>query len=296
MKDFKSELGEKIENVLSLLKEFLPVPDGQNNLVIDAMTYSLLAGGKRIRPIFMYETFNILGGEGNTIKPFMAAIEMIHTYSLIHDDLPAMDNDDLRRGMPTCHIKYGEDIAILAGDALLNNAFEIMIKEALTNPDKSVIKAMQVLGIASGPQGMIGGQVADVLNENKSIDLELLNYIHLHKTSAMIEAAFVIGAILANASEQTVETFRNIGKNIGLAFQIQDDLLDVLGNEKTLGKPINSDEKNNKITYVSLKGIDVSYEIVNQQLAEATSSLESFDSDKSKFLLEFIEYLRTRTN
>lgn len=293
---FKEELNNKIEYVMAIVKEFLPEEDGQNNLVIEAMTYSLMAGGKRIRPIFMYETFNILGGEGEQIKSFMAAIEMIHTYSLIHDDLPAMDNDDLRRGMPTCHIKFGEDIAILAGDALLNNAFEVMINAALNNPDYSVIQAMDELATAAGSKGMIGGQVADVLNENKAIDLELLNYIHLHKTSALIEAAFVIGATLAKAPKETIEVFRNIGKNIGLAFQIQDDLLDVIGNEKILGKPINSDEKNHKTTYITLKGIEVSTQIINEQLDEASLRLKGFDNEKIQFLLQFIEFLRNRTS
>lgn len=294
--DFKIQLNEKIENVISILKAYLPVPDGQNDLLIDAMAYSLFAGGKRIRPIFMVETFKLLNGEGDIIKPFMAAIEMIHTYSLIHDDLPAMDNDDLRRGMPTCHVKFGEDIAVLAGDALLNNAFEIMIKAALSNPDIRVIKAINELGTAAGTKGMIGGQVADVLNENKPIGLELLNYIHLHKTSALIEAAFVIGATLANATNEIIEIFRNIGKNIGLAFQIQDDLLDVLGNEEALGKPLHSDEKNNKITYVSLKGIEASNQIINEQLTQATASLQRFDQNKSGFLMYFIQYLKTRTS
>jgi len=294
--DFKTELNQKIENVVGILKTYLPIPDGQNDLLIDAMSYSLFAGGKRIRPILMLETFKLLDGHGDIIKPFMAAIEMVHTYSLIHDDLPAMDNDDLRRGIPTCHVKFGEDIAILAGDALLNNAFEIMIKEALLNPEIRTIKAMDELGVAAGTKGMIGGQVADVLNENKPIGIETLNYIHLHKTSALIEAAFVIGATLANASEETIQVFRNIGKNIGLAFQIQDDLLDVLGNEQALGKPLHSDEKNNKVTYVSLKGIDASNQIVEEQLAQAIISLQKFDHNKGQFLLNFIQYLKTRTS
>lgn len=296
MIDFKDELNKKIEDVVLLLRKFLPTADIHNEVLIDAMAYSLFAGGKRIRPLFMYETFNILGGEGDIIEPFMVAIEMIHTYSLIHDDLPAMDNDDLRRGMPTCHIKFGENIAILAGDGLLNRAFEIIIHAALSNPDRSIIQAMEELSCAAGTNGMIGGQVADVLNENKPIDLDLLNYIHLNKTSAMIEAAFVIGATLAKASEETIETFRNIGRNIGLAFQIQDDLLDVIGNEATLGKPLHSDEKNNKVTYVTLKGIEESNLIISEQLNQATLNLQKYNQVKSKFLLDFVEYLKTRTN
>ncbi|PKM96119.1 MAG: farnesyl-diphosphate synthase [Firmicutes bacterium HGW-Firmicutes-1] len=294
--EFKLELNKRIDYIINLLKIYLPKQVENNELLVEAMAYSLLAGGKRMRPIFMLEAFTILNGEGKIINPFMAAIEMIHTYSLIHDDLPALDNDELRRGMPTCHVKFGENIAILAGDALLNRAFEIAIEEALINPKMNVIRAMNEIGKAAGANGMIGGQVADVLNENKPIDIELLNYIHTHKTSAMIEASFVVGALLANATEREVEVFRSIGKNIGLAFQIQDDILDVTGSEFELGKPINSDEKNSKVTYVTLKGMEKSTQIVFEQLEEAVTYLQSFDSDKCEFLLAFIEYLKTRNH
>jgi geranylgeranyl diphosphate synthase type II len=296
MMEFKLELNKRIDYIINLLKIYLPKQVENNELLVEAMAYSLLAGGKRMRPIFMLEAFTILNGEGKIINPFMAAIEMIHTYSLIHDDLPALDNDELRRGMPTCHVKFGENIAILAGDALLNRAFEIAIEEALINPKMNVIRAMNEIGKAAGANGMIGGQVADVLNENKPIDIELLNYIHTHKTSAMIEASFVVGALLANATEREVEVFRSIGKNIGLAFQIQDDILDVTGSEFELGKPINSDEKNSKVTYVTLKGMEKSTQIVFEQLEEAVTYLQSFDSDKCEFLLAFIEYLKTRNH
>lgn len=296
MMEFKEEFNKRIDYVIALLDNYLPKYVENNQIVVEAMGYSLFAGGKRMRPIFMVEAFNILNGKGNVVDAFMAAIEMIHTYSLIHDDLPAIDNDDLRRGMPTCHVKYGENIAILAGDALLNRAFEIVIDETLKNPQINVIKAMQEIGKASGTNGMIGGQVADVLNENKPINIELLNYIHLHKTSAMIEASFVVGALLANATEIEIDIFRNIGKNIGLAFQIQDDLLDVMGSELELGKPIKSDEKNSKVTYVTLKGVEKSTQIVYEQLAEAVELLQGFDFDRCEFLLAFIEYLKTRNH
>ncbi len=293
--DFIENFKKNQENINDILMKFMPESEIVHiDPIIKAMTYSLLAGGKRIRPVFMRETFKACGGTEDAIEVFMASIEMIHTYSLIHDDLPALDNDELRRGMPTCHIQFGENMAILAGDALLNRAFEIIIDESTRSGDLYHLRAMQELAKASGTRGMIGGQVADVLNENKPIDLELLNYIHLHKTSALIEAAFVIGALLAHAQEQEVETFRNIGRNIGLAFQIQDDLLDVTGTTQELGKPMGSDEKNKKVTYVTLMGLEASEEIVEQKLNEAIVLLKSFQN--CEFLVEFIEYLRVRKN
>lgn len=293
--EFKDNFKEKQERINEILIQFMPENDVNHiEIILQAMAYSLLAGGKRMRPIFMQEVFTACGGKSKDIEAFMAAIEMIHTYSLIHDDLPALDNDDLRRGMPTCHIKFGENIAILAGDALLNRAFEIIIDKALIDNDLQVIKAMQELARASGTRGMIGGQVADVINENKSIDLELLNYIHLNKTSALIEASFVVGALLAHAEDSVVETFRAVGRNIGLAFQIQDDVLDVLGTTQELGKPLGSDEKNNKVTYVTIIGIEASKQIIDQKINEAIQLLEEFD--KCQFLLSFLEYLKNRKN
>lgn len=293
--EFKEGLKKKQENINEILMHYMPKSESVHlDPIIEAMTYSLLAGGKRIRPLFMRETFEACGGMGTSVEAFMAAIEMIHTYSLIHDDLPAMDNDDLRRGMPTCHIQFGENMAILAGDALLNRAFEIIIEESTQSGHPNLLKAMKELAQAAGTRGMLGGQVADILNEDKPIDLDLLNYIHLHKTSALIEASFVVGAIMALAEDSVVEIFRNVGKNIGLAFQIQDDLLDVIGTTEELGKPLGSDEKNNKITYVTLMGIDASKSIVREKLDEARNLLENFE--KCEFLLEFIEYLRKRKN
>ncbi|MBC7959618.1 MAG: polyprenyl synthetase family protein [Vallitaleaceae bacterium] len=291
----EDELKKKQALILGILNDYLPSnPSAENGMVIDAMRYSLFAGGKRIRPLFMQAAFEACGGKGNALNAFMAAIEMIHTYSLIHDDLPAMDNDDLRRGLPTCHVVYGENIAILAGDALLNKAFEIIIEEAVNNWESSVLLAMKELGTAAGFNGMIGGQVADVLSENKEVDLNLLNYIHLHKTSALIEAAFVIGALLAGGIEGEVERFRQIGKCIGLAFQIQDDLLDVLGTAQELGKPLGSDEKNSKATYVTLLGIEASKQIVDEKFSLAIALLEEFPA--SEFLVNYLNTLKTRRN
>lgn len=293
--EFKENFKKKQDHINEILMRFMPKSEiAPIDPLIEAMTYSLLAGGKRIRPLFMKETFEACGGTGDIIEAYMASIEMIHTYSLIHDDLPALDNDDLRRGMPTCHIQYGENIAILAGDALLNRAFEIMIEANVQAIDLFYLRAMQELAQAAGTRGMIGGQVADVLNDSKPIDLELLNYIHMHKTSALIEASFVVGALMARAQGHVVETFRNIGRNIGLAFQIQDDLLDVIGSSEELGKPLGSDEKNNKVTYVTLMGIEASKQIVQEKLNEANQLLKNFE--KCEFLIEFIEYLRIRKN
>lgn len=292
---FKKALAEKQDLVEKLLHKYLPNSDSPNNeIIVKAMAYSLFAGGKRLRPILMNETYRACGGHDDIIYPFMAAIEMIHTYSLIHDDLPAMDNDDLRRGKPTCHIVFGEDIAILAGDALLNRAFEIVIDEAIKHNNINVLKSIKVLADASGSNGMIGGQVADMANENKPMDLEILNYIHMHKTSALIEGAFVIGALLAGAGDDMVKRFRVIGQDIGLAFQIQDDLLDIYGNEETLGKPIKSDEKNNKMTYVTLFGMDKSRSIIEEKLEHALCELKLIN--QNNYLNDFILYLKTRKN
>lgn len=292
--DFITELNKRKSYIVELISEYMPKENAHNKILLDAMSYSLFAGGKRIRPIFMLEAYHICNGTSPSINSFLVAMEMIHTYSLIHDDLPAMDNDDLRRGLPTCHIKFGEDIAILAGDALLNRAFELIIKEGFKNNNLHVLEAMVELSRASGANGMIGGQVADVINENKPIDIETLDYINLKKTSALIEASFVIGGILANASTEDREILRKIGRNIGLAFQIQDDLLDVISTEQELGKPIKSDEKNSKTTYVSLMGIEESTMIFHGQLDEASSLLKGFDKEKSAFLISFIQFLKRR--
>jgi len=293
--EFNQEFDNRIQYIEKVLTKYIPADYTEySKIVVDAMKYSLFSNGKRLRPIFLLESFNICNGDSKIIEPFIAAIEMIHTYSLIHDDLPAMDNDDLRRGKPTCHVKYGEDIAILAGDALLNYAFEIIINESLDYYSKSYLNAMKVLSKASGIYGMIGGQVADVLNEGKKIDIELLNYIHLHKTSALIEAAFIIGAMLAGSSKEEINIFKDIGRNIGLAFQIQDDLLDILSTEEELGKPIKSDYKNSKVTYVSLKGIDESNNIVKRLYNDALTKINKINSENSEFLVALLENLLYR--
>lgn len=293
--EFKKQLSEYQNKIESLLMTYTPSEkSGYHDLVNDAMAYSLMAGGKRIRPVIVMAVHNMFKPYNASIEPFAVAIEMVHTYSLIHDDLPAMDDDDLRRGKPTCHIKYGEDIAILAGDGLLNRAFEVMLEGILKYDLGSAgIKAAACLGEKSGTRGMIGGQVADITYENKEVDMDVIGYIHQHKTSALIEAAFMMGGYLAKCPENSVKNLQRIGRCIGLAFQIQDDLLDITSTEEVLGKPINSDQKNHKITYVDLKGIDGSRAVVEDLLNEADVLLDKFEGDVT-FLKGFVAYLKNR--
>lgn len=293
--EFKEALAAKKEAFDIMIDDFLPEQFSVHNKVVtDAMRYSLKAGGKRIRPTIMREIFHMYNSDDTLIAPFAMAIEMIHTYSLIHDDLPAMDDDDLRRGKPTCHIQYGEAIAILAGDALLNLAFEIVHNHARKLPTVPIIEGIWELSKASGGRGMIGGQVADILNEKIDVSLELLNFINLHKTSALIEAAFVIGAIIGGASNDDVEILRGVGRNIGLAFQIQDDLLDVIGNEEELGKPVKSDEKNEKNTYVTLIGKKASQDEMLRLYDEAKEKLLEISKENTGFLIRLIDALKAR--
>ncbi|MBR5636193.1 MAG: polyprenyl synthetase family protein, partial [Pseudobutyrivibrio sp.] len=267
--------------------------EGMQGLIFDAMQYSVTAGGKRLRPILMNETFQLFGGEGDVIEPFMAAIELIHTYSLVHDDLPAMDNDMLRRGKPTTHAVYGEAMGVLAGDALLNYAFETALNAYDADVDAvRVTEAMRLLARKAGVFGMIGGQVVDVESEKNQLAMtkEKLDFIYELKTSALIEASMMIGAVLAGATEEQVQTIENVAKKIGLAFQIQDDILDVEGDEATLGKPIGSDERNEKCTFVTFAGIEKSKEEVKRLTDEAIEELNSLPV-KNKFLNQLLNYL-----
>ena len=255
---FKEIQKEKTAQIEQILKAYLPRVQGYQEVIMDAMSYSMLAGGKRLRPMLMQETYRMFGGADRVIEPFMAAIEMIHTYSLIHDDLPALDNDDYRRGQKTCHIVYGEDMAILAGDALLNYAFEtVSAAFVLEDADlPKVAEAIRILARKPGIYGMIGGQVADVELEGTALTMEQIMFIHHNKTSALIEACMMIGAVLAGASQEDVKAMEQCGRKIGLAFQIQDDILDITGQQEVIGKPVGSDEKNQKTTYVSIKGLE----------------------------------------
>lgn len=296
MSTFEATMKEKVRDIESMLEGFLPKEEGCQRAVIEAMNYSVRAGGKRLRPMLMQETYRLFGGRGEEIRPFMAAIEMIHTYSLVHDDLPAMDNDEYRRGRKTTHIVYGEAMAILAGDGLLNFAFETALKVFETDADKTrAAQALTVLAKKAGIYGMIGGQTADIEAENigDKVTEEQLLFIHEHKTAALIQASMMIGAILAGANEKQIEIVERAAYNIGIAFQIQDDILDVTSTLETLGKPVGSDEKNNKTTYVTLKGLEMASREQKEMSAHAISLLKSLEL-KNDFLIELITSLIIR--
>lgn len=290
----KAELKERIKVIDASLNKFLPPKANPQSEIYDAMRYSLFAGGKRLRPMLMWETARMCGGDWNTVEPFACAMEMIHTYSLIHDDLPAMDNDDLRRGMPTNHIKFGEAQAILAGDALLNKAFEIISSYEYDNPALA-LKAISILAESSGTEGMIGGQVVDLAAEGKTITLPELQYIHLLKTGAIIRSSCVIGAVMSGADSSRREAVDEFARNLGVAFQIRDDILDVTGTEDELGKPIGSDAECEKNTYISICGIEESERLVKEFSDKAKKALHGF-GDKAEFLLRLNDYLIERNN
>lgn len=286
---FKEDLVKESKRLSEELIHFLPQVEGLESKLYESMHYSFLAGGKRLRPMILVETNRILGGKRGEALPFAAALEMIHTYSLIHDDLPAMDDDDYRRGKLTNHKVYGEAMAILAGDALLNWAFEVMSKACVENPCKDTVNAMYTISSCSGAKGMIGGQVVDTLSEGQEITMEALEYIHENKTSKLLQAATVAGAQLAGATDQVVEDFRQFAKGIGLAFQIQDDILDIESSFEELGKPINSDEKNEKQTYVSMMGMEEAKKQVAKLTEDALACISSYeDTDFLKSLAYFL--------
>ena len=286
--DFSKVQKLKVEKIEEIIKGYLPKQEGYQKLIMEAMEYSLLAGGKRLRPMLMQETYRLFAGEdevkeSEALHAFMAAQEMIHTYSLVHDDLPAMDNDDYRRGRKTTHVVYGEDMAILAGDALLNFAFETASSAFLKSPEESVriAKAIQILSRKAGIYGMIGGQVIDVKETGHAVEKEVLDTIYELKTSALIESSMMIGAVLGGACEEELLQVEQIAKNVGIAFQIQDDILDVTSTKEVLGKPIHSDEKNEKTTYVTLFGVEKASEIVEEKSREAISKLNSLPGENT---------------
>ena len=288
---FNLEIEERRKLVENILKEYMPEANGMQKTVIDAMNYSVFAGGKRIRPILMYETYKMFGGKSKVIEPFMAAIEMIHSYSLVHDDLPAMDNDEYRRGRKTTHIVYGEAMGILAGDGLLNYAFETALKAFDIEPGNvNIPKALGVLAKKAGIYGMIGGQTVDVELTGKKIDKAQIDFIFDLKTCAMIESSMMIGAILAGATTNEQKTIESSAKAVGMAFQIRDDVLDVIGDEKEIGKPILSDEKNDKTTYVTIEGIEKANLEVERLSKEAINGIRSLVV-KNEFLINLIEGL-----
>lgn len=294
--NFKEEQEKRIQEIERIIAEYLPKEDGYQKTVLSAMNYSVLAGGKRLRPLFMQETYRLFGGCGREIEPFMAAIEMVHTYSLVHDDLPAMDNDEYRRGRKTTHVVYGEAMAILAGDALLNMAFETATQAFEMGADAARVGcALAVFARKAGIYGMIGGQTADIEAEDMgaAVTKEQLLFIHEHKTAALIQSAMMVGAILAGASDEDVKKIEQIGYDIGVAFQIQDDILDVTGSMELLGKPIGSDEKNHKVTYVTLKGLEQAEADQRAISEEAAELLASFEQ-RNLFLEEMVKALITR--
>lgn len=290
--NFREEQRQRTEQIEAVLRDYLPAQEGYQKLIMEAMEYSLMAGGKRLRPMLMMETYRLFGGEGNVIKPFMAAMEMIHTYSLVHDDLPAMDNDDYRRGRKTTHVVYGEDMGILAGDALLNYAFETACRafDMEEADSRTVGRALQILARKAGIFGMIGGQVVDVKSTGEKISGEVLNFIYELKTGALIESAMMIGAVLAGASDAQAAAVESIAGKVGMAFQIQDDILDVTSTADILGKPIHSDEKNEKTTYVTWKGLEAAKRDVERLSREAIEELKGLHP-ADPFLEELLESL-----
>ena len=294
MVNFQDELNRRTEETEKVLASYLPKEEGFAKTMAQAMNYSVLAGGKRLRPMLILETLRMFGGEEKLAYPFMAAMEMIHTHSLVHDDLPALDNDDYRRGRLTTHKVYGEAMGVLSGVALLNYAYEVMFSafdRADTPKDQAnIIQALKVMSHKTGLYGMLGGQSVDVENDGKPMNRQMLDYIYENKTSALIEASMMTGAILGGASAEEVAAIEKAAKNVGLAFQIQDDILDVTSTAEELGKPIHSDEKNHKTTYVTIMGIEKASQQVKELSDEAVELLEGLNK-KNEFLFTLVKEL-----
>lgn len=292
--NFDMEMEKRLAEITGILESYLPKEEGFQKTVLEAMNYSMRAGGKRLRPMLMQETYRLLGGESRVIGPFMAAMEMIHTHSLIHDDLPALDNDEYRRGRKTTHVVYGEAMAILAGDALLNYAYETAVRAFDLEPGNPAVgKALAVLTKKTGVYGMLGGQCVDVEAAGRNMTREKLDFIYRLKTSALIEGSMMVGAILAGASDEEVSVIEQAAADIGLAFQIQDDILDVTSTTEELGKPVLSDEKNEKTTYVTIEGIEKAKEDVKEISKRAVGTLQSLGR-KNDFLEELLVQLIDR--
>lgn len=295
----KEVLASHVADIEAGMKEYMPEENGYQRTVFEAVNYSLLAGGKRLRPMFLYEAYRMFGGrDEKAVRPFMMALEMIHTYSLVHDDLPAMDNDEYRRGKLTTHKKFGEAMGILSGDALLNGAFETAFLAFDSETEAAQIgRALKILGHKAGMYGMVGGQVVDVEKDGCFMDEDMLYFVHRNKTSALIEAALMAGAVLAGADERQAAVMEQCGTDIGLAFQIQDDILDVIGDQEKLGKPVHSDEKNEKTTAVSVYGIDVCRQKVKDYTDRGIKALETLDipgKEHQEFLVELMKSLVER--
>lgn len=299
--NFNKELEKRTVAIEEVLHSYLPKEEGYQKTVLEAMNYSLQAGGKRLRPMMMREIFQAYDGDDKLLQPFMTAVEMIHTYSLVHDDLPEMDNDELRRGLPTTHVKYGQAMAVLAGDALLNYSMEILSEAMMEEADpvlqKRMCYGMRTLYHKAGIYGMIGGQTKDVEAEKKGElpDLEQILFVDRCKTAALIQASLMIGAILAGAPEEDIASLEKVGYNLGVAFQIQDDILDITSTTEELGKPVGSDERNHKMTYVSYKGLAGAKEDQKRMSEEAVSLLDTLSVTGSlEFLTELMKHLMER--
>ena len=301
MTDYTAQLKTRTEYANSVIDSFLPKREGYLTELVNAMNYSVQAGGKRLRPVFIDSVFRLMGGTDKRREPFMAAMEYLHTYSLVHDDMPEIDNDDLRRGMPTTHKKFGTACGLLAGDGLLHWSFQTALKAFDYAEDEiqkdCIIRAFSIFSDKSGPYGMLGGQAVDVLFTGQNPDRERLDYVYRLKTCALIEGSMMIGAALAGADKENIEQFEQLGRCVGMAFQIQDDILDCTGNEQTLGKPLNSDEKNSKTTYVTLFGIDKAKSEVMRLSQEAVHILGTVcchSQEERGFLTKLIESLVVR--
>lgn len=279
---------EEINNIEKILQKYLPEKKGYQKTIFEAMEYSLMAGGKRLRPLFMLEVYKMCGGkDASVVEPFMVALEMIHTYSLIHDDLPAMDNDEYRRGKKTAHVEFGEAMAILSGDALLNYAYETAALAVTESKNISTAaRAMKILTTKAGVYGMVGGQVVDVEMNGCFLDEKMLDFIYRLKTAALLEAAFMIGGVLAGVSGEQIDMLEQIARNVGIAFQIQDDILDVTSTTQVLGKPVNSDEKNEKSTYVAFKGLEAVHAAVEDYSNKAINLLDTMSTSNEKTVVK----------
>ena len=289
--NFKEELEQKVQRINEVIKSYLPREEGFQKTLLEAMNYSMLSGGKRLRPLLMQETYRMFGGTERVVEPFMAAMEMIHTHSLIHDDLPALDNDEYRRGRKTTHVVYGEAMAILAGDALLNYAYETAAMSFSMDEDrKRTTEAFRILTKKTGVYGMLGGQCVDVQSEGQAVSKEKLDFIYRLKTSALIEASMMVGAVLGGATKEQVSIVEKAARDVGLAFQIQDDILDVVSTMEVLGKPVFSDEENQKTTYVTIEGIEKAGKEVEEISGRALEALDSLGFT-NPFLRELIQSL-----
>lgn len=292
--NFNEELACRTRQAETIIGVYLPKAEGFQKTLLEAMNYSMTAGGKRLRPILLQASYEMFGGKGRVQEPFMAAIEMIHTHSLIHDDLPAIDNDDYRRGKKTTHVVFGEAMGILAGDALLNLAYETALRAFDLEPENpGVSRALRILAKKAGAMGMLGGQSVDVQYEGAAPDRDRIDFIYRLKTSALMEAPLMVGAALAQAGPEAVDACEAIGRDVGLAFQIRDDILDVTSTTQALGKPVKSDEKNKKATYVTLEGISRAEEDVKRISERALKTLDALPVSGG-FLRELIWDLVSR--